>query len=506
MKPKDFRPITPEQILELEKVWGKLSLHDQQKVMKLLLASEDYPKTHATLCYQPHDKQMKFHVAPNQGRAIFGGNQSGKTYSAVMEDAMHFTLEYPDWYPEELRFKEPTSGRIIVKDFPKGVGEVLEPAILRSIHPRHVAKATRNSQGFLSKVVGKNGSRFDIITHEMDPMSAEGWQGDWFHMDEPCPRALFVSSLRGLIRRAGRWWLSCTPLTEPWMYDEIYTNPKHFAINVDIRDNPYLSEEQIKVFEESLTEDEKEARLHGRFMHLSGLVYPEFEVSVHVRPSTTIIPPDWPRRLLVDPHDRRPFAMSWAAVDPLDRLWIYREWPLDFFHKMTTSRRSVQDYVNLIREAEGNEEIFRRIMDSRFGKQPKMQIEGRDMSDQPNLFNMFDEKGMTFEPSYWTGSLGVDDPGHQAIKERLRVSAITGEPGLFILENCKNTIYAFQHNVWDSDKEKQGQFAKDFLDLVRFLCMDEPHYFPPKSMDFGRSKWAKQQPMNNFGGTFGGET
>lgn len=498
------RPITQEQILELEKVWDVFSLQDKQRVMKLIMASEIYDKTHATLCYEPHEKQMLFHTAPNQGRAIFGGNQSGKTYSGVMEDAMHFTLEYPSWYPQDMRFTAPTVGRIIVKDFPKGVGEVLEPALMRSIHPRHVARAVRNSQGFISKLIGVKGSRLDIITHEMDPMSAEGWQGDWFHMDEPCPRELFVASLRGLIRRAGRWWLSCTPLTEPWMYDEIYTNPKHFCVNVDIRDNPHLSQEQIQVFEDSLTEDEKEARIHGKFMHLSGLCYPEFEASVHVRPSTTIIPPDWPRRLMVDPHDRRPFAMIWAAVDPLNRTWFYREWPLEYFHKMTTSRRSVQDYINLIREAEGSEVIFRRLMDSRFGKQPKMQIEGRDMSDQPNLFDMFDEKGMTFEPSYWTQSLGTSDPGHQAVKQKLRVSPLTEEPSLFVLENCKNLIYAFQHNVWDADKEKQGQFAKDFLDLARFHEMDEPIYFPPPSMDMGRSKWAKGGQLPRHG-TFGSE-
>lgn len=497
--PKDFRPITETQIVELGKVWNGLETTDKQRILKLIMASEQYPETHATLCYEPHDKQALFHCAPNKGRAIFGGNQSGKTYSGIMEDAFHFTLDYPTWYPENLRYKHPTVGRILVKDFPKAVGEVIEPALIRSIHPRYISSVKRNSQGYLTKLIGKNSSRIDIVTHEMDTMSQEGWQGDWLHMDEPAPRDKFVANLRGLIRRAGRWWLTCTPLTEPWMYDEIYSNPKHFCINVDIRDNPHLNEEQIKVFEDSLTEDEKEARLHGKFMHLSGLVYPEFEVSVHVRPSTTVIPPDWPRRLMVDPHDRRPFAMSWAAVDPLDRLWIYREWPLEMFHKLTSSRRSVQDYVHLIREAENGEEVYRRLMDSRFGKQPKMQIEGRDMQDQPNLFDMFDEKGMTFEPSYWTQSLSSADPGHQEVKNRLRVSAITSEPSIFVLSNCINTIYAFQHNVWESDREKQGQFAKDFLDLVRFAVMDEPKYFPPTAQDFGRTQWARPQSPGTFG-------
>ena len=88
-------------------------------------------------------------------------------------------------------------------------------------------------------------------------------------------------------------------------------------------------------------------------------------------------------------------------------------------------------------------------------------------------------------------------------KKALRVSVITSEPSLFILDNCKNLVYAFQHNVWESDKEKQGQFAKDFLDLARFACMDEPKFFIKPEKDMGRSKWARQ-PRNFTTNTFGG--
>lgn len=500
----DFQPISEEKIEELQLIWHTLSVPDKQKFMKLIEASRNYSKTHATLCYKPHGKQKAFHIAPNVGRGIFGGNQSGKTYSGTMEVGFHATQEYPDWYPKKLYMPPGNVGRIVVKDFPKSVSEVMEPALLRIIHPRFIKYVKRNSQGYMVKVALNNECRFDLVTHEMDTQSLEGWQGDWCYFDEPCPRDKFIACLRGLIRRSGRWWLSCTPLTEPWMYDEIYTNPKIFTVTVDITDNPHLKEEDIKVFVESLTEDEKEARLHGKFMHLSGLVYPEFSVETHVRPSTTMIPLDWPRRLLVDPHDRRPFAMAWMAVDPLDRLWFYREWPLEMFHKLTTSRRSVRDYCHIIREAEGSETIYRRLMDSRFGKQPKMQVEGYDMSEQPNLFDMFDSEGLVFEPSYWTQTLSAADPGHQAIKERLRVSPVTGEPSLFVLDNCKNLIYAFQHNVWMRDKERQEEFAKDFLDLARFGAMDEPKYFQPEGANFGRSQWAKQNNKLGFR-TYGGD-
>ena len=207
------KPIPDLQIARLGKIWHRCSVQEKQNILRLVVASEDFSRTHATITYVPHLKQYQFHTAPNKGRSIFGGNQSGKTWAGTYEDAFHFTGEYPDWYPKELKMPMPNYGRIIVKDFPKGVGEVIEPALMRCIHPRHVKKATRNSQGHLAKLVGHNGCRIDIVTFDMDTQSLEGWQGHWVHGDEPAPRDKWIACMRGLIRYAGRWWMTCTPLT-----------------------------------------------------------------------------------------------------------------------------------------------------------------------------------------------------------------------------------------------------------------------------------------------------
>lgn len=481
--------IPPRDLAEIEERLKLDQIQDWElkEIYKILLASTDYEKNHPIECYEPitstkkgEPHQLGFHQSTVKRRAIFGGNQSGKTQAGSFEVAFHFTNQYPAWYPAECRLPKENRGRILVKDFPKSVGEVLEPALMRAISPGFISEVRRNNKGFLTKLKSTTGAEFDIVTHDMDTLALEGWQGDWFWMDEPPPRDKYVALIRGLIRRAGRWWLTCTPLTEPWMLDEVLNKKEIFSIIIDIRDNPYLSEEEVLRFEDSLTEDEKESRLHGKFLHLAGLVFKEFDPLVHIRPSTSIIPKEWPTWCVCDPHNRRPFFFIWLAVDPLDRIWIYDEWPQGKFHEMNSSSRSLKDYMHILMEKEFGRMIYRRIIDGRAGKAPLL-VGTQSGEHQDTLIDAFDDLSLKppFEPSYICQTLGVTDPGHQKVKEYLRVAPATNEPNLFVLENCTNVIYSFQHNTWEEDKEKQAQFAKDPLDCIKYGLMDNPHWIEP---------------------------
>lgn len=497
---------------------GLFSDGQLRELLVRLKALEDYPRNHPIECYEPIKKTrgggphaLQFHCAPNEGRGIFGGNQSSKTYSGSMEAAFRFCNQYPSWYPQNLRIPRINAGRIVIKDFPHSVSEVIEPALARSIHPRFIKERKTNNKGYLTKLISTTGARFDLVSHDMDTTALEGWQGDWAWFDEPPPRDKWVATLRGLVRRRGRWWITCTPLTEPWMYDEIYTNPQYFIINVDMRDNPYLTEDAIRDFEMKLTEEEREARVHGRFMHLSGLTYKEFDPAIHIKPHQTI-PPDWPRWCVCDPHGQRPFAFLWFAVDPLSRIWIYDEWPRGWFHEMKSSNNSLRDYVHIIREMEMGQNIRRRIIDGRAGKAPLL-IGSTSGARQDTLIDALQDLGLVFEPSYITLTTGITDPGHLKVKGMLRVSPISGEPSLFVLENCKNTIYAFQHNIWLQDnsagvaREVQSQYAKDFLDLIRYGLMDEPRWVDPMDELMEQQErplhWTERKQFEHGGGGYG---
>ena len=88
-------------------------------------------------------------------------------------------------------------------------------------------------------------------------------------------------------------------------------------------DNPYMEREAIELFESELTEEQKDCRIRGIPLTLSGLVYKDFHPSDSLYRGT---PPGWdgpmspPRnytiRLAIDPHPQVPHAVLFAATSP----------------------------------------------------------------------------------------------------------------------------------------------------------------------------------------------
>ena len=122
-----------------------------------------------------------------------------------------------------------------------------------------------------------------------------------------------------------------TPIVQPWMKDELVdrADGKRIAVyTADIRDNKYditgnpiLREDDIKQFENILTEDEKATRLHGKFFHLKGLVYKEFDVNVHCIDDFRY-EENYPVICVLDPHDRLPHHIIWAMIGRINDIYV----------------------------------------------------------------------------------------------------------------------------------------------------------------------------------------
>lgn len=444
-----------------------------------------------------HKKQQEFHESSAKIRFLSGGNRSGKTEGGVAEDIMHATGLYPDWYPQGLRLNAHNRGRVVVTDFDQG-GAVFEEKLWKWLPRDLAAEVHRTVKGALKKLVVRHvdggNSVIEILTHEQDDMVFEGWSGHWAHFDEPPPREKFIATLRGLIDFKGRCWLTLTPISEPWLYDEFVsksdTDKELFFISVDIRDNPFLDEEYILWYESKLTEDEKEARLHGRFRHLTGLVYKVFDPSVHVIPNSYLnIDPKWPKFFVCDPHDRKPHFGIWATVDPLGRIWIIGEikepGTLEEFSKKV-----------LHREAENHWRV-----DCRIGDPNKMRT--------PSAMN-----GLTFQQEFSIHGLhfivDVNDDialGHLSVAGKLswdksKELSSTNAPKLYFLrDTTREAVRYMQMYVWDEwrgagkdakdQKEKPKDKFKDFPDCIRYLVMFNPAYSEdePDPIPMGGGGW-----------------
>jgi phage terminase large subunit-like protein len=456
-------------------------------------------KTHKILFYQPNPKQLAFHQSKALVRAIFGGNRSGKTTAGAVEFLMHMTQQYPDWYPEENRYKYPIKGRIIATDFGKGVGEVIIPTvdmwIDTTVGGSFIDQRMRNPIGIPVKWIFKNGSQFDILTHEQSTDQFEGWSGDIAWFDEPPPRDKYIATRRGLVDNNGKTMLTLTPLKQPWVYDDIYTNddPTYFTVTMDITDNPTLSRKAIDEFSKSLTEEEKEARLHGKFRHLSGLVFKEFDPEIHIWDNPKV-QKHWSVYFAIDPHPRTPTACLWVAVDENDQLYIIDElWLPDM---------TVPEIAGAIKAQEVNHPSRFRFIDPAMDKDNE-------------LVGGFNTRKELMKYGIACARANNDyDYGITKIREALRPCFLplfrASIPRLRVARHCKHTIYEFQHYIWDDytmrpedHNEKQKAKKKDdhFIDCLRYILNANPRFFRPDEDDDAEVEWVGEftkQPTNTL--------
>ena len=457
-----------------------LDRENQGIALDLLQKEALLRKSQKLLFYEPNPKLGPFHQSLATTRAIFGGNRSGKTTCGGIEFLFHVTGIYPEWYPKEARYSGPVKGRIIAKDFGKGVGEVIIPFLEEWLDMSLVKRKVRNPIGIAVKWELKNGSVFDILTHEQDVEQFEGWKGHIAWFDEPPPRDRYVATLRGLVDFRGRSWLTLTPLTQPWIYDDIYTaadGKRIFVVTTDIRDNPHLGEEAILEFEASLTEEEKEARLHGKFLHLTGLVYKEFDQGIHICEPPKV-QEGWTRYMAVDPHDRTPTAVLWLAVTPQEDMFVYDELWLEGM--------DIEQIAHMIHVQEGELRARIRMIDPHNDKDNQI-MGGFNIRKELAKHGVFCERANS-------------DPilGKSRIRQSLRTLysplTKTEAPQLRISRLCQHTIYEFQHYIWDDyrrNKEEYGlkeQVKKKndhFMDCLRYIYNFGPRYIPPDEEDEG---------------------
>lgn len=448
-----------------------LSPEDRVKYLENLKREIRFAKRYKSMRYVPNPKQEAFHLSKAPIRAVFGGNRSGKTTCGGNEFIWHITGNYPDWYPAEMQYHRSVKGRLIASDYGKAVREVIIPFFDEWLDDGLIEKVLRNPIGVPVKYFFKNGSTFDIVTHEQETKAFEGWKGDIAWFDEPPPRAKYIATMRGLIDHGGRIWITATPLSEPWMYDEIACNPdkdRVFVETMDIRDNKLLSPEFIAAFEKSLTADERTARIHGQHLHLTGRVYKEFNDNTHVVPDFEI-KAHWPRYMCIDPHPRKATAVLWLAVDEHDNYWVYDELKFE---------GSIDMMSNAIHAQEGELIPHQRFIDPAMDKD-------NELFGGMNVRKEFMKNGVYCQRANNDFNLGLS-----RIKQALRSEFVPlvrkTVPRLHVFQSCRNLIDEFQHYSWDDYKrnpeahgvkEKVRKRDDDFLDCLRYIFNAGPRFY-----------------------------
>lgn len=91
-----------------------------------------------------------------------------------------------------------------------------------------------------------------------------------------------------------------------------------------LTDNPHLNMEYRSDLM-GLPENLRKAYLEGNWDVFEGQVFPELSYDRHVLSEAVQLPSSWRRYMGIDWGYAAPWAAIWGALDPDNRLWIYRE-------------------------------------------------------------------------------------------------------------------------------------------------------------------------------------
>jgi hypothetical protein len=361
----------------------------------------------------------------------------------------------------------PNIGRIIAQNFEEAINQNIYPKI-EEWAPTGSYSVRRNNRQVPTAIQWKNGSKIYLMSNDQDHMVFEGTNSHWVWADEPIDYAKYVALKRGLIDFSGHMWLTQTPLTHPWTQEILVNRANESDGSVkfykfSIWDNcldygGYLSREDIEEFLRDLREDELEARLHGNHISLAGRVFKEWFPEPPYWIDPIELKPGWPRVCVIDPHPRKPMAVTWLAVTPEEKVYVYR----DLFDP---SLVTVKDVAERIKYLERNEDIVLRIIDTSANQ------------NEPTSGDTIKRRLATHGIICQDAKKHNAEAGHDAIHEALKVRREWGEPWLVIFNTCrhvKNDFMNYCYEEWATSKMREfkgdrQEYRKNHDDFIAGL-------------------------------------
>jgi hypothetical protein len=231
-------------------------------------------------------------------------------------------------------------------------------------------------------------------------------------------------------------------------------------------------------------EDERQACLEGKFMHLAGCIFKGFKREVNVIPEGLVDLADKDVYMICDPAIGKPLFVIWAAIGPAGDITIYDEWPNYEFNKAKDPNFGVREYAEQfkMKEIRVQGKPIQRILDRHFGN-ARRTLGGLTLKQE------FSEVDIDFMDSYTISEVGAEvETGILKVKDALRyndkkpIDALN-QPKLRVTDNCTNTIHALERWSRDPKSGKPKEEYKDGCDDVRYLVMANPEVYKPVDWD-----------------------
>jgi phage terminase large subunit-like protein len=453
-----------------EKALSKLSPAEQKELREVLAGVQDALKRNPLNAYVPHPKQTAFHASPARTRLYVGGNRAGKSTAGAADDLIQaLPVEFvPDHLMQfkKFGFDEPFKGRVITPD----LGHTMEVVInkFRELTPRDALVNQHWGPGSWDKTKRvlrfENGSTIDFMSTEQDADKFGGVDLHRVHYDEepsgPNVETIWQESDVRLWDHDGDVILTMTPLfgVSTIVYDKVwipYENGKKgiFAIQASVWDNPHIPPARVREEIKDWTDEERQARIEGKFVHFAGAFYEEFGEK-HVRvPMTPAEIQKMDTIVGIDPGLERT-AVVWVAFDNDNAAFVYAE-----LYEHDKIPKDVAAQIKMTNLRWGVDPSFYVI-------DPAARI--RSQVSREQIQAAYQRAGIP--TIYGQNERG---PGILEVKRRLQAEP----PALVVSEEVRNLRREFP--LYRKDPKSADDFAAlkvndHALDALRYVCMERP--------------------------------
>jgi len=398
---------------------------------------------------------------------VFGGNRCGKTECGAVECVYMARGVHP--YRKNRR---DTAGWVVSVS-QQVQRDVAQRKILRYLKKEWIAEIVMINgrkdspeSGVIDFIKIKNVfGGYSVIGFKSCDQGREKFQGsslDYVWFDEEPPRDIFEECRMRLIDRRGDMFATMTPLKGmTYVYDEIYMNSKGngeiWYEFMEWSDNPYLDKEEIAFLENSMSKEELLSRRYGKFSGDKGLVYPEFDESVHVIEPFDV-PFEWQDMISIDPGLHNPLSAHWYAVDGDDNVYVVAE--------HYAAGKDIDYHADKIKET-----CERLKWHTGFNGKIEALIDSaatqRTLASQKSVADLFYERGINVNPKVNKDMFS----GIARVKSYLnRANAF---PDIYIFSCCVNMIREIKGYFW-SDGDLPVKRDDHSMDELRYYLMTKP--------------------------------
>ena len=420
-----------------------------------------------------HKKQVDFHKCQKRNRWVFGGNRSGKTECGAVECVYMARGIHPyrENRKDSVGWVVSLSGQVQRDVAQKKILHYLRRDWIEEVVMLSGRKDAPES-GIIDFIRVKNiFGGVSVIGFKSCDQGREKFQGaslDYVWFDEEPPKDIYLECRMRVMDKKGDIFATMTPLKGlTFVYEEIYLNkkkdPEIWYEFMEWKDNPYLDSEEVDLMEGCMDERTLQSRRFGRFGASEGLVYPEFDESVHIIEPFEV-PKEWQDNISIDPGLNNPLSAHWYAVDFDDNVYVIYE-HYEAGKDIDYHAQALKDICARLawkRDARGR---ICALIDSA-SKQ-------RTLSGVKSVAELFYERGILVNPDVEKDLFA----GIAQVKSYLRRD--NGLPNIYIFNCCTQLIREIKGYFWGSGDAPRK--ADDHaLDELRYYLMSRPKKLPPK--------------------------